>query len=162
VNDNDERGATVDLAAIDRIVAANRYLVLGTVDENGRPWVSPLFFAMLDGNRLVWVSSPDARHSRNIAARPAVAITVFDSTVEVGRAEAVYFDADAHRADPQEADAALRSLNARLPPAKQLDADDIDPQGPMGIYRADLRRRYVLVRGGNPVFGNTLDMTVEC
>jgi hypothetical protein len=29
------------------------------------------------------------------------------------------------------------------------------------IYRADLRHRYVLVRGGNPEFGNAVDMTVE-
>jgi uncharacterized protein YhbP (UPF0306 family) len=162
MNDTKDGGATVDPAVIDRVLDANRYLVLGTADENGLPWVSPVFFAMLDRNRVVWVSSPDARHSRNITARPSVAITVFDSSVEVGRADAVYFEADAVRAVAQETDAALRSLNARLPPAKQLGTDDVDPQGPMVVYRAALQRRYVLVRGGDPGFGNTLDMTVEC
>jgi uncharacterized protein YhbP (UPF0306 family) len=148
-------------AAVDRILAANRYLVLGTADDNGDPWVSPVFFVLVDSNRVVWVSSPDSRHSRNIAGRAAVAITVFDSTVDVGQAQAVYFDADAARASSNETDAALQSLNARLPPAKQLSPDDIHPRGPMVIYRADVRHRYILVRGGNSQFGNTLDMTVE-
>lgn len=54
------------------------------------------------------------RHSLNIAKRAAIAITVFDSTVEVGQAEAAYFDAHAERAgrDEGEIQAALRSLNA--------------------------------------------------
>ena len=39
---------------------------------------------------LFWVSSPQARHSRNLAARPQVSIVVFDSQVPVGSAAAVY------------------------------------------------------------------------
>ena len=90
----------IDRSAVDRVLAANRYLVLGTADEDGQPWVTPVFFAPLDPNRVCWVSSPDSRHSRNIAHRAEVAITVFDSTVDVGRAEAAYFDADAAQATP--------------------------------------------------------------
>jgi uncharacterized protein YhbP (UPF0306 family) len=63
--------------------------------------------------------------TRNIAHRAAVAITVFDSTVEVGQAEAVYADADAGRATPDETGAALRALNSRLPQAKWLRSDDL-------------------------------------
>lgn len=151
----------IDRSAVDRVLAANRYLVLGTADENGQPWVTPVFFAPVNPNRVCWVSSPDSRHSRNIAGRKAVAITVFDSTVAVGRAEAAYFDADAAQATPDEVDAALRSLNSRLPQDKLLSGDDLQPRGPLVIYRADLRHRYVLVRGGNSEFGNAVDMTVE-
>lgn len=151
----------IDRSAVDRVLAANRYLVLGTADEDGQPWVTPVFFAPVNPNRVCWVSSPDSRHSRNIAGRKAVAITVFDSTVAVGRAEAAYFDADAAQATPDEVDAALRSLNSRLPQDKLLSGDDLQPRGPLVIYRADLRHRYVLVRGGNSEFGNAVDMTVE-
>ncbi len=151
----------IDRSAVDRVLTANRYLVLGTADEDGQPWVAPVFFALLDPNRVCWVSSPDSRHSRNIAHRSAVAITVFNSTVEVGRAEAAYFDTDAARATPDETDTALQALNLRLPHDKQLSGDDLQPRGPLLIYRADLRRCYVLVRGGNPEFGNVVDMTVE-
>jgi nitroimidazol reductase NimA-like FMN-containing flavoprotein (pyridoxamine 5'-phosphate oxidase superfamily) len=151
----------IDRSAVGRVLAANRYLVLGTADEDGEPWVSPVFFAPLHPDRLCWASSPDSRHSRNIAQRARIAITVFDSTVEIGRAEAAYFDADAAQATPEETAAALQSLNARLPPDKRIRNDDLQPRAPFVVYRADLRRRYRLVRGGNPEFGNAVDMTVE-
>jgi uncharacterized protein YhbP (UPF0306 family) len=140
---------------------ANRYLVLGTVDAEGRPWVTPVFFAALEPDRVCWVSSPDSRHSRNIDSRAALAITVFDSTVEVGRAEAAYFDADAAQLAGDETDSALHALNSRLPQAKRLSRDDLQPVGLMVVYQATLRRRYVLVRGGNPEIGNAVDTTVE-
>lgn len=151
----------IDRSGVDRVLAANRYLVLGTADEHGQLWATPVFFAPLDPTRVCWVSAPDSRHSRNLAHRTAVAITVFDSTVEVGRGEAAYFDADAAPATLEEADAALQALNARLPQHKRLSRADLQPRGPMVVYRADLRHWYLLVRGGNAEFGNDLDMTVE-
>jgi uncharacterized protein YhbP (UPF0306 family) len=150
-----------DRSVIDRVLAANRYLVLATADQAGTPWVTPVFFAPLGPDRVCWVSSPESRHSRNIAERAAIAITVFDSTVEVGQAEAAYFDADAAQATPEESETPLQALNARLPPGKLLSVEDLQPHGPMVIYRADLLHRYVLVRGGNPEHGNVTDMTLE-
>ncbi|GAA1719865.1 pyridoxamine 5'-phosphate oxidase family protein [Fodinicola feengrottensis] len=47
----------IDPSAIDRVLAANRYLVLGTADENGVPWVTPVFFAPLDPNHVLWVTA---------------------------------------------------------------------------------------------------------
>ena len=80
-----------DLDAVVRAVfAGNRYMTLGTADEHGAPWVSPVWFARAGYDELFWVSSPHARHSRNIAARPQVSIVVFDSQVPVGSAAAVY------------------------------------------------------------------------
>ena len=56
------------------IIDSNRYMALGTADTDGRPWVSPVWFASEDYKHFHWVSSPDARHSQNVAARPEVAI----------------------------------------------------------------------------------------
>ena len=151
----------MDRSNIDRILAANRYLVLGTADQAGQPWVTPVFFAPLGRDHVCWVSSQDSRHSRNIAHRAAIAITVFDSTVAVGRAEAAYFDADAARATPDKTGTALRALNSRLPRDQRLSVEDLQPNGPMAVYQANLRHRYVLVRGGNPEHGNALDITLE-
>lgn len=159
--DDAEERAVVARSGVHDLLLDHRYLVLGTADRNGQPWVSPVFFALLDADRVCWVSSPDSRHSRNIASRPALAITVFDSTVEVGQAEAAYFDADATRLHADETDSALQALNSRLPPAKQLSRDDLQPVGPMVVYQATLQHRYVLVRGGNAEFGNAVDTTVE-
>lgn len=75
------------------IVDANRYMTLGTADESGRPWVSPVWFATEDYREFFWVSSPEARHSRNLAARPQLGMVIFDSQVPVGGAQAVYMAA---------------------------------------------------------------------
>lgn len=161
MNQGDEAFPMAARSTVERVLADNLYLVLGTADRDGRPWVSPVFFAQLDPNRFVWVSSPDSRHSRNITYRQTVALTVFNSTVKVGQAEAVYFDGEAQQRTSDEAETALRALNSRLPHDKQLSGDDLHPHGPMVVYEAVLRRRYMLVRGGNREFGNALDMTVE-
>lgn len=150
-----------DRDTIDRILTANRYCVLATADASGRPWATPVFFAPLGDDRLCWVSGADARHSRNIASRSSVAVTVFDSTVPVGSAEAAYFDATASRVPADEVDAALRALNDRLPSARALSPADVDAGGPMDVYQARILHRYVLVRGGDPEHGNVLDMSLE-
>jgi uncharacterized protein YhbP (UPF0306 family) len=150
-----------DRSDLDRVLAANRYCVLGTADRAGTPWVTPVLFGLLDPDQVCWVSSPDSRHSQNIADRAAIAITVFDSGVPVGQAEAAYFDAEATRTAPDHVEAALRALNARLPPDKQQSAADLLPAGPMAVYQASFRRRYLLVRGGNPELRNVLDLTYE-
>jgi nitroimidazol reductase NimA-like FMN-containing flavoprotein (pyridoxamine 5'-phosphate oxidase superfamily) len=74
----------LDRSEINRMIAVNRYLVLGTADVHGKPWVSPVFFAPYGDDAFYWVSSPDARHSRDIASRPSVAITTLDSTAPIG------------------------------------------------------------------------------
>ena len=72
------------------VLAANRYMALGTADEHGHPWVTPVWFAREGYREFIWVSSPQARHSRNLAARPQMSIVIFDSQVPVGSASAVY------------------------------------------------------------------------
>jgi nitroimidazol reductase NimA-like FMN-containing flavoprotein (pyridoxamine 5'-phosphate oxidase superfamily) len=85
------------------IVDANAYMTLATADGAGTPWASPVWFAHEGYVRFVWVSRPDARHSRNIAARPEVGIVVFDSTVPMGTGRAVYVEATAGAVDVDEA-----------------------------------------------------------
>ena len=62
--------APLDIAT--SVIDSNRYMALGTVNEEGHPWVSPVYFAPEDYKRFYWVSSPETEHSRNIAARADV------------------------------------------------------------------------------------------
>jgi nitroimidazol reductase NimA-like FMN-containing flavoprotein (pyridoxamine 5'-phosphate oxidase superfamily) len=87
---------------VQEIVAANRYMVLATADEAGRPWSTPVWFATEDHRRFFWISDPNARHSRNIAGRPEIAIVIFDSSVTPGDAAAVYMRAHAEEVAPAE------------------------------------------------------------
>ena len=83
---NEER----DFAAEGRaIIDANLYMVLGTADRAGRPWAAPVYYAHTEYREFLWVSQPEARHSRNLEAREAVSIVIFDSTVPINSGRAV-------------------------------------------------------------------------
>lgn len=77
------------------VIDTNFYLTLATADEAGTPWASPVWYAHADYTEFVWISRPQARHSRNLAVRPGVGIVIFDSTAGYGHAQAVYVEADA-------------------------------------------------------------------
>ena len=66
------------------VIDTNFYLTLATADQAGTPWASPVWYAHADYTEFVWISRPQARHSRNIAIRPAVGIVIFDSTAGYG------------------------------------------------------------------------------
>ena len=73
-----------DYGAIARgIVDGNLYLVLGTADEAGQPWVTPVYYASADYRDFYWVSAPDTQHSRNLAVRPQLSIVIFDSQAAI-------------------------------------------------------------------------------
>ena len=87
-----------------QIVDANQYMVLGTAAVSGEPWASPVWFAHADYREFVWISSPDARHSHNIAERPQVGIVIFDSRVPVGAGQGVYLSCEATLASDEDLD----------------------------------------------------------
>lgn len=79
------------------LIDSNMYMVLGTADDSGHPWVSPVYFASAEYKQFYWVSSPEVRHSRNIAARPQVSIVVFSSQAPIGTGQGVYMSAIAEQ-----------------------------------------------------------------
>ncbi|WP_168207367.1 pyridoxamine 5'-phosphate oxidase family protein [Microlunatus elymi] len=132
------------------IVARLNYLVLATADDDGLPWASPVFFRMNEIGDVFWVSAPGSRHSSNIAARDAVAATVFDSTAPVGAASAAYLVGHAslvHHAGIAEG---LGTLNRGLPEPNQLDELEVTGAGKLRIFRMRVTDRWILVRGSDP------------
>jgi hypothetical protein len=131
------------------ILGANRYMVLSTAGADGRPWVSPVWFASEDGVVFLWLSKPETRHSRNIAARAEVAIVVFDSSVPPGDAQALYVDAVAERLDGAQRDTAIAAYS-RASVAQGLGeftSADVAEGGRWRVYRATATARSVLGPG---------------
>src|SRR5690349_6361439 len=95
---------------IDTIV----YMVLGTADEGGHPWTSPVYFASKSYREFYWMTSPDVRHSRNILARPHISIVIFESRVPVGKGQAVYMSAVAEELMGNDLDRGLQIYNGRF------------------------------------------------
>jgi hypothetical protein len=141
------------------IIDSNRYMVLGTADQAGHPWVTPVWFASEDYTRFHWVSSPDARHSRNLAARPEVSMAIFDSTVPVGGAEAVYMSGRAEELTSTELERGIE-IFGRLSVAggeRIWALDDVQPPSLFRLYRATVSEHYVLITGRDPELGTGVD-----
>lgn len=72
-----------------RILDTNGYLTLVTVDPDGRPRPTPVYFSPHQYASLYWISKPEARHSQNLAADDRVRAVIFDSSVPACTAAAV-------------------------------------------------------------------------
>ena len=105
--------ATAAAATARSIIDANRYLTLATADADGRPWASPVWFAHAAHRELFWLSDPAARHSRNITARPEVAVVVFDSGVPIGTGRGVYLEGVAGQVEGADVERALAVVSER-------------------------------------------------
>ncbi len=135
------------------IVEANNYLVLATADAAGQPWSSPLYFAHLGLTEFFWVSSPEVRHSRNIAVRPEVSIAIFDSHAAIGTGQGVYMSAVAELLG--DGDAAVRGIEAfsRRSVAHggpQWTSADVRPGAGLRLYRATSDSHWILAKDGTP------------
>lgn len=117
----------------------------------------PCSYAADGEHRVLWVSSADSRHSRTISARPAVAITIFDSHAPVGEAEAIYLEATAEPVSNHAVAAAVDRLNTRVPASHRLGPKDIAPAGPLQVYQATITQHFVLIRGGDRRFSHVVD-----
>ena len=140
-----------DAAAIAReVLDGNLYMTLATADAAGRPWATPVFFTADGPTRFYWVSSPDARHSRNIAERPEVGIVVFDSQVAVGAAEAVYMAGTAALVGDDELEVCAGIYGSRLSESRRFSTAELRAPAPFRLYRATVTQHDILLRGGDP------------
>jgi uncharacterized protein YhbP (UPF0306 family) len=149
-----------DLADIARdIIDSNHYMALGTADEGGRPWVSPVYYVVVRYTEFLWVSSPEAVHSRNIATRRDVAISIFDSRAAVGAGQGVYISAEAEELAGGDLESGIEAFSRRSVAhgAREWTAQDVRPPLPHRLYHAIASAHSVLDPDGQVVHGRTAD-----
>jgi nitroimidazol reductase NimA-like FMN-containing flavoprotein (pyridoxamine 5'-phosphate oxidase superfamily) len=135
------------------VIDSNSYMTLGTADESGRPWVSPVWFAHSGYREFFWVSSPDAQHSRNLAARPEVSIVIFDSQVSPGDAEAVYVSARAEElsGDQLESGIEVFSRKSESDGLPAYSREDAEAPAMLRLYRAVATEHFALGEGSRRI-----------
>jgi uncharacterized protein YhbP (UPF0306 family) len=87
------------------LLQENQYLTIATSDEGGRPWSSTVWYTAWQRSRaanwlaveFIWLSRPEALHSRNLLQRPEVGISIFNSSQPAGTGDGLQFAA---RAEP--------------------------------------------------------------
>jgi uncharacterized protein YhbP (UPF0306 family) len=145
-----------DLSQIAKnIIDSILYMVLGTADENGQPWVSPVYFSSEKYREFYWMSSPEVRHSRNILSRPQISIVIFDSRVAVGKGQAVYMAATAEELTRDNFDRGLQVYNGRFQNpaergARTIRPGDVQVPAIYRLYRAIVQEHWVLDPAGHP------------
>ncbi|MBK5961401.1 hypothetical protein CCR97_24810 [Rhodoplanes elegans] len=119
---NSENPMSASLSArLAAFLEMHHVMSLATAGPAG-PHAASLFYAC-DGPALVWVSEEGARHSRDLAANPAAAVTVAPDTANFAAVRGVQMHGRAVRVDdPQEAARLRGLLAARYPFLQRLDA----------------------------------------
>ena len=136
-----------DLATVVReIINANMYMVLGTADESGGPWVSPVYYASAGFTEFYWVSSPEVRHSRNIAVRSRISIVIFNSQAVIGTGQGVYMSATAEQLIGSDLDRGIElfSRTSLGHGGHEWKREDAQPPAPYRLYRAIALEHWIL------------------
>jgi hypothetical protein len=142
-----------DLGALARtIIDSNMYMVLGTADESGQPWVTPVYYASARYWEFYWVSSPEVRHSRNIAVRPQISIVIFDSRVPIGTGQGVYMSAIAEELTGADLDRGIDifSRSSLAHGGHEWKREDVGESTLYRLYRATTSEHWVLDPVGRP------------
>jgi Pyridoxamine 5'-phosphate oxidase len=134
------------VATAKAIIDANLYMVLGTADERGHPWVSPVYYAPVNYREFVWVSRPETLHSHNLLARPELSIVIFDSSVPIGTGQGVYMAATAEAVTGDARVAAIEVFSRRSlgHGGREWTLDDVEPPAEFRLYRATSSAHYIL------------------
>ena len=108
-----------------------------------------MWFAHEGYRDFLWVSRPDARHSRNVAARPELALVIFDSTAVPGDAAAVYVEGRGEELGGQELEHAIAVYSHRSEASglAAWSAADVTAPALHRLYRATASAHFLL--GGN-------------
>ena len=73
---NSKAGAET-LASVRELLESQSTMTLATVDGQGRPFATPLFYLPRPDLTLCWLSSADSRHSASLRRNPRAAVTVY-------------------------------------------------------------------------------------
>lgn len=128
------------------IVDAALYMVLGTADERGNPWVSPVYYVPVAYREFLWVSRPETLHSRNLAARPQVSIVIFDSSAAIGTGQGVYMPAVAEEVAGDSLDELIGVFSRRSIEHGGVawSSDRVVAPAELRLYRATASAHYIL------------------
>lgn len=117
-----------------KIINDITYVTLATVNDDGTPWNTPVYFATDGRHNFYWSSHPQSRHSQNILRDGKVFAVIYDSTSQDG--EGVYLQCEASVVDDEsEVARALELLGSRRgKPFK--DISKFMSPGPQRIFKA--------------------------
>jgi hypothetical protein len=106
----------------------------------------PVYFAPSGFREFFWVSSPEAKHSRNLAGRPGISIVIFDSQSPIDRGQAVYMSARAEEMSAEDGGPGIEIFSRRSQQhgGRAWSLADVQPPERLRLYRATASAHHVL------------------
>jgi uncharacterized protein YhbP (UPF0306 family) len=136
-----------DLSPILALLAETQTLTLATLDPDGMPRATPLFFAYDEQISLVFLSDRDTQHCRNLEREPSVAAALYPSVSDWRELRGLQFKGLAFPSPEAERESALAQYAARFPFIDSLTEVVAQSQ----IYR--LRPTWVRLIDNRQAFG---------
>lgn len=157
-----EETAAPDLDRVARdVLDGIRYIVLGTVDEDGTPRTSPVFFTPHGYEYLYWVSHPETHHGANLVRDDRLAGVVFDSSKPPGHTDAVYVTGTAREIpDDELAEHLPVAFDPEQRGGTRFTAEQIAGSDDLRLWVLHVLRWEVHVRAGHPEYGTGRDRRV--
>ena len=92
-----------DQERLNTFLAGQRYMTLAVTLDDGTPWATPVRIKAHECKTFEWVSKTDTEHSKAIAVRPIIAISMFTASDESTAQFGFYAQAAAEQiGDPNE------------------------------------------------------------
>jgi hypothetical protein len=154
---SDDAAPDLDQLARD-ILDRIRYVVLGTIDEDGRTRTSPVYFVPHGYEDLYWVSNPASHHSHNLARDNRLSGVVFDSTVPPGPGTgAVYVTGTAREVPADELEQHLPHAFSPTRGARQFAAEELTGDADLRLWVLHVDSWDVHIRSAHPTLGTGTD-----
>ncbi len=122
-----------------KIISENLYMTIATASNNGKPWISPVYFASDSKLNFYWSSSKDSLHSRLIKKNKNVAVVIFNSSAAEGTSNAVYMTGKASEVSGKGIQHGLNLLYERTGKTskyfKNMKPSDYTGSSPVRIYK---------------------------
>jgi Pyridoxamine 5'-phosphate oxidase len=143
------------------VLEAVRYVVLGTVDADGRTRTSPVYFTPHDHRDLYWVSYADTHHSQNLARDPRLSGVVFDSTRPPPETSAVYVAGTAREIPADQLAVHLpRAFDPEGRGGRRFSQAELTDDDGLRLWVLRVEAWEVHVRAGHPTLGTGHDRRV--
>lgn len=147
---------------IKRILSTNLFMTLATSSIDGKPWSTPVFYAIDDGYNFYWYSQKATRHSQNIIENKSVSASIFATSGE-NEGVGVYIEGAACELAGNELEHATKIYAAKAAgndeeKVQLTEMEDFLGEAPLRMYKLTPNKIYI---SGTPTKWNGKWMDVR-
>ncbi len=146
------------------IIENNIYMTIASASKDGKPHISPVFFAYDNKFNLYWTSYKDSTHSGLLRENSQAMIVIFNSNAPQGAGNGVYFDTNVEElSDAHDIRVGIDLLNKRITEAtfKISNHEAVTGSSAWRIYRAKPSRISILLDEGEIINGQYVDKRMQ-